>query len=120
MSYKILICGDRFRTKTGPIKRELEQLSRNTIIVHGACRGADSLAGYLARKLGFKNIKEYPADWKQYGKAAGHIRNRLMLKENPDIITVFAFHEHIEKSKGTKDMLAVAEAAGIECKLISE
>jgi hypothetical protein len=117
---KILICGSRFWTKRESIKKELEKFSRDTIIIHGACKGADSLAGYIARRLGFTNIQEYPADWKQYGKGAGSIRNRKMLKENPDTDLVLAFHENIENSKGTKDMLAVAEAAGIEYKLISE
>jgi hypothetical protein len=116
----ILICGDRFWTKIDPIKKELEQYNKDTIIIHGACKGADSLAGYIARRLGFKNIKEYPADWKQFGKSAGPIRNRQMLKENPDIELVLAFHEYINESKGTKDMLAVAESAGIKTKLISE
>lgn len=117
---KILISGDRFWTKTEPIKRELDPYPRDTIIIHGACRGADSLGGYIARRLGFNNIQEYPANWKLYGKGAGLIRNRQMVDENPDIDLVLAFHEHIETSKGTKDMLAVAESAGIKYKLISE
>ena len=115
---KILVCGDRFWTGIDSIKKELDQYPRNAIMIHGACKGADSLAGYVANRLGFKNIQEYPADWKQFGKAAGPIRNREMLKQNPDL--VLAFHKHIEDSKGTKYMLAIAEKAGIETKLISE
>lgn len=116
----ILVCGDRNWSKREPIERELNKFPKDTKIVHGACRGADSLAGYVARRLGFINIKEYPAQWKEFGKSAGPIRNRQMLSEEPDISLVMAFHEHIEQSTGTKDMLAIAEKAGIETKLFSE
>ena len=42
-----------------------------------------------------------PADWKKYGKSAGPIRNREMLKMDPDIVLIF--HDDPKNSKGTKD-----------------
>lgn len=61
--------------------------------------------------------RPFPADWKQYGKAAGPIRNKQMLDEGqPDL--VLCFHDDIEKSKGTKNMYELAKARGIKTKLI--
>ena len=78
--------------------------------MHGAAMGADSMAGQCAWDAGF-TVRSYPAQWDLHGKAAGPIRNRLMLAQHPDI--VLAFHADINSSKGTKDMIRVAEAANI-------
>lgn len=115
----MLVTGDRNWTKTRPILRELKKLPKNTIVIHGAARGVDSIADLVAINLGFER-KPYPADWNKYGKAAGIIRNRQMLQENPNIDLVLAFHEHIEESKGTKNMIEIAKMARIEVKLFKE
>jgi hypothetical protein len=98
------------------ITRELERFPPGTIIVHGACRGADNIAGYVAECLGFE-VRRYPADWGKFGKGAGPIRNQHMLdKEHPDpkgfyIDEVLAFHEDPSLGTGTKDMIKRAEKA---------
>jgi len=118
---KVLACGDRKWNKIEPIKTELEALPKDSIIIEGACSGADSLAGYLARKMGLE-VKEYPAKWKDekgnYRPWAGPERNQQMLDENPDIDLVLAFHSDILNSKGTADMITRAKKANIEVKLI--
>ncbi len=89
-------------------------------LVHGAAKGADSLADEEAIKINFSNkalrmddivIHREEAWWKTQGKAAGVIRNQRMLDTYP-IDVAFAFHEDLENSKGTRDMtmrLAKAE-----------
>lgn len=114
---RILVCGDRGWTDSEFIYKILEKEASDTVIIHGAARGADSLAGYAALKLGFK-IESYPADWKTYGRAAGPIRNRQMLLMGKPH-QVFAFHDDIENSKGTKDMMKQAEKAGLLVTLYS-
>ena len=79
--------------------------------------GADKIAGEIATVFGLKVIP-YPANWSAYGKAAGCVRNQLMLdREHPD--EVWAFHEDLENSKGTKDMVERAEQAGIKVRKFS-
>lgn len=112
---KTLICGDRNWNNYWPIYYVLSKLDKDTIIIHGAARGADSIAGAIATSLGFE-VVSVPADWKKYGKAAGPIRNRVMLDMNPDL--VIAFHNDIENSKGTKDCVKEAEKRGIEVKIV--
>jgi hypothetical protein len=86
------------------------------MVIHGACSGADRIAGEIAEQMGLSEIA-CPAKWDERGNAAGPIRNQEMLKHNPDI--VFAFHENISKSKGTKDMVVRALAEGIPVKIIT-
>lgn len=80
-------------------------------IVTGDCRGADEMIRSFATGTKRK-VSIYRADWLFHGKAAGPIRNQHMLDEGkPDL--VLAFHDNIEESKGTKDMVRRALKAGI-------
>lgn len=100
----------------------LEQLPSGTILVHGACRGADITCAAVAESLGF-TVRGYPADWDKYGKGAGPVRNRQMLKEEhlttEPIDLCLAFHNDIENSRGTKDMMGCAQRANIPTRLIT-
>jgi hypothetical protein len=90
---------------------------KNTTIIHGDARGADSLAGGLAKLLGMFVIP-VTAKWDIYGKAAGPIRNRQMLALGPDL--VLAFHNDIENSLGTKNMVTIARKQGVFTEVIEE
>ena len=94
--------------------RELRKMKPD-IVVEGGAKGADSLAKKVANKLGIE-VREYPAEWDKYGRAAGPIRNQEMLGEKPDL--VLAFHSNIEKSKGTKNMITLARRQGVHVKLV--
>lgn len=100
---KILVCGSRFWTNREKIYQVLKNYSGDITIVHGACRGADLLGAAVGRELHFKELA-YPADWSM-GRKAGPLRNQKMLDENPDISLAVVFHEDLENSLGTKDML---------------
>lgn len=114
----ILICGSRDWNDFDTIKKYLEELKNtnknenNAItIIHGGCKGADSIAGYLAFNCGF-HVRIFKANWSKYGKAAGPIRNQQMLDEGKPNLVV-AFHNALESSKGTMDMVSRARNAGI-------
>jgi len=110
---RVLICGDRNWRDERIIYSWLCKLQDwgYTTVIEGEARGADSIARELAEKMGFKVIK-FPANWRRYGRAAGPIRNRQMLVEGrPNL--VIAFHNDIEHSKGTKNMIEQARKAGI-------
>lgn len=109
----VIICGDRNSSICFEevIIFELKQLPRFSTIVHGGCKGVDLYAADLAQ-LRSLNVKQYSADWEEFGISAGPIRNREMLeKEKPDM--VIAFHPDIEASAGTKDMMTIAWKAGV-------
>jgi hypothetical protein len=111
----ILICGDRawnnITILRSVIKDLIAQYGTFTLI-HGDANGADRLSGHVAKYSFGLEVMVFPALWDTHGKKAGPIRNRQMLSEGkPDL--VIAFHNDLEHSKGTKDMLKIAGLAGI-------
>lgn len=115
---KVLITGSRHYKRLDIIERELKKFPSDTIIIHGAAPGADTLAGFVAERLGMK-VVPFKAEWHIYGKGAGPRRNQKMLNEGrPDM--VLAFHDNIEKSRGTKDMIERSKKAGIRVLLIDK
>ena len=114
---KVLVCGSRKWVDPKPVERELRKLPPGTVVIHGGCRGADNVSGGVARSLGFP-VRVYPADWDQFGRAAGHVRNQQMLDEehteSEPIDLVLAFHKDPNLGRGTRDMVARSRKAGIE------
>lgn len=119
---KVLVTGDREWSDIKAVLDVLEQLPPGTILVHGACRGADVTCAAVAEALGF-TVRAYPADWDRFHKGAGPIRNQQMLdcEHRPEepIDLCFAFHNNINNSRGTKDMMRRAEKAGVPTRLIT-
>lgn len=81
---------------------------KDVTLIHGDCRGADKIAGYIGKSLGF-NIEAHPADWDKYGKKAGPIRNTEMVDSGADLVLAFP----IGNSYRTKDCIRKAEQRGI-------
>lgn len=115
---KILVTGDRHWNDERTMEEVIKTLPEGTLVVHGACSGADWFADEVAKKLGYAT-DPIPADWDKLKRAAGPVRNREMVKKHPDISWVYAFHNDIASSKGTKDMVSVAEKAHIPVELVT-
>jgi hypothetical protein len=120
MPFKLLVCGSRYWEDYDTILRYLKRLKAkypDAVVIQGGAKGAD----FCAKKAAFElrmACKEYPAEWKKYGRKAGPIRNQQMLDvERPDFI--LAFHENINESLGTKDMIQRAQVAGVPYKIIA-
>lgn len=111
---KILVCGGRdpdleIIEMVFPFLDYVHSMNTITELVHGAAKGIDSLADAWAKDRGVTRLP-YPADWNKHGRAAGPIRNSLMLSDNPDIDLVIAF----KGNKGTSDMIKKSRKKGIE------
>lgn len=115
---KIIICGDRNYTNRDKIYITMISLlcDEEFLLIEGGATGADSLAKDCAIQIGIP-YKEFPADWNKYGKRAGPIRNKQMLDENPEAI--YAFHDDFKNSRGTKNMVGLADKKGIKTRVIS-
>lgn len=107
---KVVITGSRNDVSRALIENALEYLPEDTIIIHGAAPGVDRNAGSVARKNGYK-VVEVAAEWENYGRAAGAIRNIKMLDMRPDL--VLAFHTDLKKSRGTWHCVSEATKRGI-------
>ena len=122
---RLLICGDRnwknkdlIREKVTEFLASLEIHQLPLVIIEGEATGADIMGAQVAQELGIE-VNSYPANWVLHHKAAGPIRNSKMLFEGkPDI--VFAFHNKIADSKGTKDMVTKAQKVGVPVRIFTE
>lgn len=107
---RLLVCGGRDYRNRVELYDTLDRyhaVKPIALVIHGAARGADTLAQQWADDRGVCCL-QFPANWDRDGKAAGHIRNRLMLTEGkPDFVIAFP------GKRGTADMVRQAKAAGV-------
>ena len=89
-----------------------KQRTHTVVVISGTARGADQMGERYARERGFQ-LRRFPADWEQYGKSAGHIRNAKMA-DNADALIAFWDGE----SKGTKNMIDNARRKGLALRVI--
>lgn len=115
---RVLITGDRKWDDPEPIEAMVDGLDpERDLVIEGECVGADLLGKEVALSWCI-SVEGYPAKWDEYGKAAGVIRNQQMLDEGkPDV--VWAFHDDLKNSKGTKDMVKRALKARLPVYLVS-
>lgn len=122
---RIIVAGTRtfsdyelLRNKLDDFISELNQKypGKQIVIITGAAKGADQLGSFYARSHNIP-LKEFPADWNTYGRAAGPIRNQQMLDyvlhEIP-VLIVFWDGE----SRGTKNMINIAKRCNVQTEVV--
>lgn len=113
---KIIVAGSRDFSNYSLLKDKLDRAKEHFGIfevVSGTANGADSLGERYAEENNLP-IKRFPADWDQYGKSAGYIRNEEMA-EYSDGCIVFWDGE----SKGTKHMIDLAKKYNIKLSVVN-
>lgn len=87
------------------------QLGQPLVLVHGDCpTGADQCADRWGRRREpGVTVEPHPADWTKYGKAAGPIRNKIMVELGADMCIGFLK----DGSDGTSGTLKLAEHENI-------
>ena len=114
---RVLVTGGRSFENRSLLAKVLDRLHQErgiTTLIHGAAKGADTLAGEWTKSRGIEAIAN-PAEWRRYGRAAGPIRNKQMLVEHkPDLVVAFP------GSTGTANMISLAEKAGVKVIRISD
>jgi hypothetical protein len=107
---KVLVCGGRDYSDRALLRGALGVWHRRhpiTRIIHGGAPGADTMAGEWALENDIR-CDVYPADWERYGRRAGPLRNKRMLREaKPDLVMAFP------GGRGTLDMVRRAGLAGV-------
>ena len=113
---KVLVCGGRNYGLRDPKTRvfmfrtlsALHERHRFTAVIEGGAPGADASAATFA-KMNEIPVMTFKADWNNFGRAAGPIRNRRMLVEGkPELVIAFP------GGKGTADMMFWAKEAGVK------
>lgn len=111
---RICVCGGRDYEDINKVWQTLDlfyKINENIIIIAGGAKGADSYASSWAIAR-FVELEEYPANWDRDKKAAGPIRNRLMLSKGIDILLAFP------GGRGTADMIKICQTAGVKVKIV--
>lgn len=112
---KVLVCGSRKWQDWKLIHHRLRQIpGTNVTLIHGAARGADTIAAKYGQMRGW-NVEPHPADWDRYGKRAGIIRNRAMLDRKPRLVLAF----QRDGSVGTQDAIDEAKRRGIPVEVVT-
>tara|TARA_R110000796_G_scaffold69835_1_gene158976 strand:- start:189 stop:536 length:348 start_codon:yes stop_codon:yes gene_type:complete len=106
---RILIAGGRDFGDYDLLYNTLRPYSETALtVISGTAKGADTLGEHWALDYGVA-VERYPALWEEHGRAAGHIRNQLMLDDGkPDLVVVFP------GGKGSISMVQKARKAGVE------
>lgn len=104
---KVIVCGSRDWTDREAINKRVALLPKNTLIIHGAARGADLMAKHAAA-LANLHCADIPAMWRN-GRKAGFDRNTVMLELEPDLVIAFQRNG----SNGTQDTIDKARGRGI-------
>jgi YspA, cpYpsA-related SLOG family len=111
---RVLVCGGRDFDERELVWRTLDQYQENygpLTVIQGGAPGADCWArewAYGQTPVREVTLVSVPADWEKWGSAAGPQRNHLMLDQKPDVVLAFP------GGRGTADMIARAEQAGVE------
>lgn len=100
---RLAVVGSRNFQPLDAVRGIIQSLNSNVVIISGGAKGVDETAIDEAKKCGLKT-EVYPADWDKHGKAAGPIRNSLLIEKCDGVI---AFWDGV--SKGTKDTISKAK-----------
>lgn len=120
---RILVCGGREYNDWPHVRGVLDALAEkhslnfnpddnwlpsDIVIIEGGATGADQLAATWAM-VNCAQLQEFKADWKRHGRAAGALRNQLIIEAGkPDLVVAFP------GGKGTANMIECARKAGVE------
>jgi hypothetical protein len=114
---RVIVAGASDWTDVEAIARELAKLPPGTTVIHGDAPGADALAGAAAARLGFRveRMAKNREDYARYKRRAWKGLNERMLAS--EAVLVLAFHADLARSRGTKHLVELARAAGIEVRI---
>lgn len=124
---RILVTGSRDWDSVADVFRLIETQvqignpdNQEVTIVHGDCpTGADNMAKQWVKIVSsfaqYPVVEEaHPASWKEFGRAAGPIRNKEMVDLGADVCLAFIRNN----SKGASMTANLAEKAGIKLILV--
>jgi hypothetical protein len=111
---RVIVAGDRTFTDYEFVRDTLDKLDLPvTEIVSGCARGVDTLGERYAEEREIP-VRQFPAEWDKYGKAAGPIRNKQMAEYGDSLVAFLK-----PTSKGTKNMIETAHKLGLTVHVIN-
>lgn len=120
-AFRCLVTGSRTWDDEATVNRALDAVAfgaesagyERLVVVHGAARGADSIADRWVREWPVAELtvtaERCPANWRDHGRRAGIVRNLEMLRSGPDVVLAFIRDD----SAGATHCAELAGEAGI-------
>lgn len=111
---RVIIAGSRSVTEA-EVRMALQRCSWigfASAVVSGTARGADTFGENWANEQQIE-IHRYPADWAQYGKRAGPLRNKVMADNAEGLVAVWD-----GQSRGTHSMIELAQKQGLRVAIL--
>lgn len=108
---KTIIAGSRTEKRFSIMVKAMLKFPESdhiTEVVSGCADGVDRLGERFA-ELYHLPVRQFPADWKRYGRAAGRQRNLQMAVYAEALIAIWD-----GKSPGTRHMIETAERMGLK------
>lgn len=115
----VLVCGSRSWTDKDWIADVMADLVTlpNVEIIHGGARGADQLAGEVAKMIYGFPIRVFRPDYERHGRSwAPKQRNLDMLTERPNLVLAF----QCNGSSGTQHTIDQARRRGISVQVYTK
>lgn len=103
---KIAIVGSREYASPHEVTNFVASLPDDAVVVSGGARGVDTWAEQAARMRGLA-VEVHRANWKDYGKRAGFVRNYTIVKSADRVV---AFWDG--ESRGTAHSIRIAREMG--------
>ena len=104
---RVAVVGNRNYANLERVSNFIKSLPRGTVIISGGANGVDFSAEYQAL-MEQRPVFIFRPDWDKYGKAAGYMRN-ILIVDNCDLVVAFWDYQ----SKGTKHTIDIAKEKGI-------
>jgi len=119
MSFKVIVAGGRKFNNYNLLKDKLDHYlsqkkeNEEIVIISGTANGADKLGERYANEKGYQIIR-FPANWDEFGKSAGYIRNTKMANiANACVV----FWDGI--SPGSKHMIDIAKNKNLLLRVVN-
>lgn len=110
LGIRVIICGGRDFKDPGLLYTTMDQLHAEhnfTLVINGGAKGADTIGRLWAKSRSIACVT-IPADWDLYGRSAGPIRNKQIIKEqHPEMVVAFP------GGRGTENMKLLARQYNI-------
>ncbi len=111
---RTIIAGSRYGATYEDVRRAVEEsgfADQISVVLSGAAMGVDQLGESWAQDRG-REIERHPVseeDWREFGKAAGPMRNRKMAENADALIAIWD-----GESRGTRNMIFEARNLGLK------
>lgn len=116
--FRVIVAGSRSFSDMELMKKKCDHIlkeknkTHDVCIISGTANGADQCGERYAQEKGYK-VMRFPADWHQYGKRGGMIRNIEMLSHADAVIV---FWDGL--SRGSKHMMSISAEKGTPLRVI--